>query len=87
MNSDCQGHWHDFDPEKFLDTHTEILDKCQIILADNISFDTCIRLDKFVREKNKKLVVLKTLGFHGYVRLCINEFTSFETNPMGIFHD
>jgi len=78
---DSEGTWYDVDPEIFLDTHRNICDKATVIIADGISFKTCLKLDSYIQAngKEQKLCIIKSLGLIGYTRICIGEYTSYET--------
>lgn len=81
MNSDAKGTFFDTDPETFLQTHQSELDTATLILADQLSLKTCKALDEYIRSsnRNQRLVILTNAGLVGMIRLCLPEYSSWQT--------
>lgn len=83
LNPEVEGRFIEADPETFQDTHRQDLDACNLIIADQLSWKTCINLDNYVRghSAKKNLIVMTNCGLLGMIRLCCVEYTSYQTKP------
>lgn len=83
MNPDVKGDAINLSPYDVISKMPELLEKSDLVIADNLSWDYCVQLDNHLRsmEAKKTLFVLMSCGLVGLFRISTPEYTSYQTKP------
>ncbi|KAJ8686158.1 hypothetical protein QAD02_021952 [Eretmocerus hayati] len=81
LNPDVSGDFIDEGPEQLLNNSPDFFNNFSIVIACSISEKALVLLSKKLWEIDVPLVVCKSLGFIGYIRVQIKEHTIVETHP------
>lgn len=88
MNSDVRGDFIEETIENVLDDNPSILTKFSIVIATGLNNEkTIIRLSKLLWDANIPLLLCKTLGFVGLIRLQVREHPIVESHPDSTLED
>eukprot|EP01127_Copromyxa_protea_P001254 TRINITY_DN11294_c0_g1_i1.p1 TRINITY_DN11294_c0_g1~~TRINITY_DN11294_c0_g1_i1.p1 ORF type:complete len:550 (-),score=145.08 TRINITY_DN11294_c0_g1_i1:36-1685(-) len=78
-----KGGFIDQDPNHLVNNNDEFVRDYDVIIANNLPDATLVKLGEQCSKWNKKLVVIKTNGLLGLVRLFANEHRVLESKPDG----
>merc|ERR1712029_384082 len=73
--------------EQVLNNRPDFLTNFDLVIATEISEKTLISLSKLLWNENVPMMVVKTYGLLGYIRLQVNEHTIIESHPDNEFQD
>lgn len=84
---DCQGKFRVADPADLVCTEPAFFLEFSLIIATQMSQAPLLRLAKICWDANIPLVVVRSYGFLGYLRLCLPRHAILETKPDTEFYD
>ena len=87
MNHEVRGETRHESLEQILDTDPEYLNIFTLVLACNCSDKTLSLLSSRLESAKTPLLVVRTSGFFGYIRLQLSEHVVVETHPDNVSPD
>ncbi|PRP80462.1 amyloid beta precursor protein-binding protein 1 [Planoprotostelium fungivorum] len=81
LNDRVTGHALVKNPIDIVHNHIDTLSQYSVIIANGLPEETVLRLSSFAWEKNIPLVVVKTNGLIGSLRVVVPEHTVIESKP------
>lgn len=69
MNNEVRGDFVDETPEAILSSKPEFLKSFSLVIATEVSEKTLVSLSRFLWEANIPLMVVRSYGFIGYIRM------------------
>ncbi|XP_014218170.1 NEDD8-activating enzyme E1 regulatory subunit [Copidosoma floridanum] len=81
LNSDVRGDYIDEGPDQILHNSPDFFNNFTIVIASNVPEKSLVVLSKKLWELDIPLVVCKTLGFVGSIRIQVKEHTIVELHP------
>ncbi|KAK9885901.1 hypothetical protein WA026_013775 [Henosepilachna vigintioctopunctata] len=81
LNADVHGDYIDETPEHILSHTQNFFNKFNIVIGTSLPEKVLIPLSKHLWEANVPLIVCRSIGFLGYIRLQVKEHTVIEAHP------
>ncbi|CAH0546622.1 unnamed protein product [Brassicogethes aeneus] len=81
LNPDVRGDYIDETPEHVMSHTQDFFNNFTVVIATALSEKTLIPLSKLLWEANIPLIVCRSIGFLGYIRLQVKEHTVIESHP------
>uniref|UniRef100_T1JKN5 NEDD8-activating enzyme E1 regulatory subunit n=1 Tax=Strigamia maritima TaxID=126957 RepID=T1JKN5_STRMM len=87
LNSDVRGDFVDETPEQLLQNNSVFFNSYSVVIATSLKESTLLNLAAYLWEVNIPLLVCRTFGFIGYVRLQVREHSVVESHPDNAHED
>ncbi|XP_071816932.1 NEDD8-activating enzyme E1 regulatory subunit-like [Apostichopus japonicus] len=87
MNSDVKGDYIEETADQILETNPQLFKSFSMVIATELLERTLLDLDKLLWEHNVPLLVCRSYGMLGYMRLVIQEHRVVESHPDNAFED
>lgn len=87
LNEDVTGNFISEDPNQLLDNDPSFFFKFTIVIATQLSESTLLRLAETLWNSNIPLLICRTYGFVGYMRIIVKEHTVIESHPDNALED
>uniref|UniRef100_A0A8C8E687 NEDD8-activating enzyme E1 regulatory subunit n=1 Tax=Otus sunia TaxID=257818 RepID=A0A8C8E687_9STRI len=87
LNSDVSGNFVEESPEKLLDNDPSFFSRFNLVVATQLPESTLLRLAELLWNSNVPLLVCRTYGLVGYMRVIIKEHTVVESHPDNTLED
>jgi len=87
LNPEVSGDCVDESVEQVLNNRPDFLTNFDLVIAAEICEKTLITLSNLLWDENIPMMVVKTYGLLGYIRLQVNEHTIIESHPDNEFQD
>ncbi|XP_048731637.1 NEDD8-activating enzyme E1 regulatory subunit-like isoform X2 [Ostrea edulis] len=87
LNEDVSGDYEDEFPETLLQNNPDFFKKFTIVVATGLSERTLLQLADVLWQQSVPLLVCRSYGFIGHVRLVIKEHTVIESHPDNAHED
>ncbi|MGH0119625.1 UNVERIFIED_CONTAM: hypothetical protein FKN15_058076 [Acipenser sinensis] len=87
LNSDVSGNFVEESPEQLLDNDPDFFHRFSLVIAAHLPESTLLRLAAFVWGAGVPLLVCRTYGLIGYMRLVVKEHTVVESHPDNALED
>uniref|UniRef100_A0A8D2P9M7 NEDD8-activating enzyme E1 regulatory subunit n=1 Tax=Zosterops lateralis melanops TaxID=1220523 RepID=A0A8D2P9M7_ZOSLA len=87
LNSDVSGSFVEESPEKLLDSDPSFFNRFNLVVATQLPESTLLRLAEVLWNSNIPLLVCRTYGLVGYMRVVIKEHTVVESHPDNMLED
>merc|ERR1719189_1227987 len=87
LNPEVSGDCVDESVEQVLNNRPDFLTNFDLVIATEISEKTLITLSNLLWDEDIPMMVVKTYGLLGYIRLQVNEHTIIESHPDNEFQD
>uniref|UniRef100_A0A8C3QHM2 NEDD8-activating enzyme E1 regulatory subunit n=1 Tax=Cyanoderma ruficeps TaxID=181631 RepID=A0A8C3QHM2_9PASS len=87
LNSDVSGSFVEESPEKLLDNDPSFFNRFNLVVATQLPESTLLRLAEVLWNSNIPLLVCRTYGLVGYMRVVIKEHTVVESHPDNMLED
>ena len=87
LNAAVVGSFIDEDPEDIVTDNPDFFHDFTIVIATQMPMRALIALDSVCRKRNIIMIVIRSFGFIGTLRLCIREHVITDTNPGDNIHD
>ncbi|MGH0122760.1 UNVERIFIED_CONTAM: hypothetical protein FKN15_004342 [Acipenser sinensis] len=87
LNSDVSGNFVEESPEQLLDNDPDFFHRFSLVIAVHLPESTLLRLAAFVWGAGVPLLVCRTYGLIGYMRLVVKEHTVVESHPDNALED
>lgn len=84
LNPDVQGTHINHDPKLYIDSNPLFFSQFSLVIASQLSEKYLLKLSEILWSSKIPLVVVKTYGFIGYLRIAVPEHTVIETHPENI---
>ncbi|KAJ3211761.1 Phosphomannomutase [Entophlyctis luteolus] len=84
LNPDVKGSCLFDNPSKVIETNRDFFDNYSLVVAAELGQSDIIALSKICVEKSIPLMVVKSYGFVGYLRIQTNEHPIVETHPEAV---
>ncbi|KAJ3225897.1 NEDD8-activating enzyme E1 regulatory subunit [Clydaea vesicula] len=81
LNNDVEGNHLEEDPTNLINNDLNFFKKFTIVVASQLIEVELLKLSAFLWENNIPLIVVRTYGFIGYLRIAVPEHTVVETHP------
>nr|XP_023013135.1 nedd8-activating enzyme E1 regulatory subunit [Leptinotarsa decemlineata] len=81
LNPDVRGDYIDESPEHVMAHTQDFFNKFTVVIATALPEKTLIPLSKHLWDSGVPLVVCRSIGFMGYIRLQVKEHTVIESHP------
>ncbi|XP_026478929.1 nedd8-activating enzyme E1 regulatory subunit-like [Ctenocephalides felis] len=81
LNPDVRGDYVDESPEQLLEKNPDFFKNFKVVVATSLSEKTTIQLSNHLWELNVPLIVCRSIGFMGSLRIQIKELTVVESHP------
>ncbi|KAG1666503.1 NEDD8-activating enzyme E1 regulatory subunit [Nymphon striatum] len=87
LNSDVHGDFVDESPEHVFENNPTFFDKFSVVIATNLNESTLLKLSDLLWRQNIPLLICKTYGMIGYMRIQVREHTVIESHPDNTHED
>ncbi|XP_073515270.1 NEDD8-activating enzyme E1 regulatory subunit [Phyllobates terribilis] len=87
LNEDVTGDYVAENPEQLLDSDPSFFCKFTLVIATQLSESTLLRLAETLWNSNIPLLISRTYGFIGYMRIIVKEHTVTESHPDNALED
>ncbi|KAK2143283.1 hypothetical protein LSH36_857g00105 [Paralvinella palmiformis] len=87
LNADVSGDFVDETADNLLDNSPEFFNKFTIVVATSLSEKILLRLASHLWDNEIPLIICRSYGFIGYVRLVVREHTVIESHPDNVHED
>ncbi|RXG60580.1 NEDD8-activating enzyme E1 regulatory subunit [Armadillidium vulgare] len=87
LNPDVRGYFDEHPIEEVLSNQPEYFKTFTVVIATNISESSLLNLSKILWDLKVPLVVTKSYGMIGYIRVQVEEHTIIESHPDNIIPD
>ncbi|XP_027557760.1 NEDD8-activating enzyme E1 regulatory subunit [Neopelma chrysocephalum] len=87
LNNDVSGNFVEESPEKLLDNNPSFFNRFNLVIATQLPESTLLRLAELLWNSNIPLLVCRTYGLVGYMRVVIKEHTVVESHPDNTLED
>ncbi|NXT45750.1 ULA1 enzyme, partial [Pluvianellus socialis] len=87
LNNDVSGNFVEESPEKLLDNDPSFFNRFNLVVATQLPESTLLRLAELLWNFNVPLLVCRTYGLVGYMRVIIKEHTVVESHPDNMLED
>lgn len=87
LNDDVTGDFMEEHPETLLDSNEEFFSHFTVVIATNLCEKTLLRLGKSLWNHNIPLLICRSYGLIGYIRLVVKEHTVIESHPDSAIED
>uniref|UniRef100_A0A8C5MKM5 NEDD8-activating enzyme E1 regulatory subunit n=1 Tax=Leptobrachium leishanense TaxID=445787 RepID=A0A8C5MKM5_9ANUR len=87
LNDDVTGHFVPEKPEHYLEHDLSFFCKFTLVIATQLSESMLLRLAETLWESGIPLLVCRTYGFVGYMRIIVKEHTIIESHPDNALED
>lgn len=87
LNDDVNGCYEDENPETLLENNPEFFKKFTIVVATGLSERVLLQLADVLWQQSIPLLVCRSYGFIGYMRLVVKEHTVIESHPDNAHED
>ncbi|XP_033897685.2 NEDD8-activating enzyme E1 regulatory subunit-like [Acipenser ruthenus] len=87
LNSDVSGNFVEESPDQLLDNDPDFFHRFSLVIAVHLPESTLLRLAAFVWGAGVPLLVCRTYGLIGYMRLVVKEHTVVESHPDNALED
>uniref|UniRef100_A0A8C0EDL1 NEDD8-activating enzyme E1 regulatory subunit n=1 Tax=Bubo bubo TaxID=30461 RepID=A0A8C0EDL1_BUBBB len=87
LNTDVSGNFVEESPEKLLDNDPSFFRRFNLVVATQLPESTLLRLAELLWNSNIPLLVCRTYGLVGYMRVIIKEHTVVESHPDNTLED
>ncbi|XP_063266591.1 NEDD8-activating enzyme E1 regulatory subunit isoform X1 [Prinia subflava] len=87
LNSDVSGNFVEESPEKLLDNDPSFFNRFNLVVATQLPESTLLRLADVLWNSNIPLLVCRTYGLVGYMRVVIKEHAVVESHPDNMLED
>ncbi|CAG0913132.1 unnamed protein product [Notodromas monacha] len=87
LNSDVRGNFVDDSVEQLLVNSPSFFDEFQLIVANDLSEKTICDLSERLWASDIPLILIKSVGFVGYMRIQLREHTVIESHPDNAVED
>ncbi|XP_054054307.1 NEDD8-activating enzyme E1 regulatory subunit isoform X1 [Rissa tridactyla] len=87
LNNDVSGNFVEESPEKLLDNDPSFFNRFNLVVATQLPESTLLRLAELLWDSNIPLLVCRTYGLVGYMRVIIKEHTVVESHPDNMLED
>ncbi|XP_040265216.1 NEDD8-activating enzyme E1 regulatory subunit [Bufo bufo] len=87
LNEDVTGNFVPEDPEQLLDNDPSFFCKFTLVIASQLLESTLLRLAETLRNANIPLLICRTYGFVGYMRIVVEEHNVVESHPDNALED
>ncbi|KAL5021823.1 hypothetical protein ScPMuIL_000978 [Solemya velum] len=87
LNEDVSGDFMEECPETLLQTNPSFFNTFTIVIATNMCERTLLQLASYLWEKGVPLLVCRSYGFIGYMRLVVGEHPVVESHPDSAHED
>ncbi|KAM8983083.1 NEDD8-activating enzyme E1 regulatory subunit isoform 1-T1 [Ara ararauna] len=81
LNNDVSGNYVEENPEVLLDNNPSFFNRFNLVVATQLSESMLLRLAELLWNSNIPLLVCRTYGLVGYMRVIIKEHTVVESHP------
>ncbi|XP_048814296.1 NEDD8-activating enzyme E1 regulatory subunit [Lagopus muta] len=87
LNSDVSGNFVEESPENLLDNDPSFFNRFNLVVATQLSESTVLRLAELLWNFNIPLLICRTYGLVGYMRVIIKEHPVVESHPDNALED
>uniref|UniRef100_H3AMY6 NEDD8-activating enzyme E1 regulatory subunit n=1 Tax=Latimeria chalumnae TaxID=7897 RepID=H3AMY6_LATCH len=87
LNSDVSGNFMEESPEKLLDNDPTFFHRFSVVVATQLPESILLRLAANLWNASIPLLVCRTYGLTGYMRIAIKEHTVIESHPDNVLED
>ncbi|KAM8799502.1 NEDD8-activating enzyme E1 regulatory subunit [Eudromia elegans] len=87
LNNDVSGNFVEESPEKLLDNDPSFFSRFNLVVATQLPESTLLRLAELLWNSNIPLLVCRTYGLVGYMRVVIKEHSVVESHPDNVLED
>ncbi|XP_054245620.1 NEDD8-activating enzyme E1 regulatory subunit isoform X2 [Indicator indicator] len=87
LNNDVSGNFVEESPEQLLDNDPSFFNRFNLVVATQLPESTLLRLAELLWNSNIPLLVCRTYGLVGYMRVVIKEHTVVESHPDNTLED
>uniref|UniRef100_A0A8D0G203 NEDD8-activating enzyme E1 regulatory subunit n=1 Tax=Sphenodon punctatus TaxID=8508 RepID=A0A8D0G203_SPHPU len=87
LNNDVSGNFVEESPDKLLDNDPLFFCRFSVVVATQLPESTLLRLAEVLWESNIPLLVCRTYGLIGYMRIVIKEHSVVESHPDNALED
>ncbi|XP_062582534.1 NEDD8-activating enzyme E1 regulatory subunit-like isoform X1 [Saccostrea cucullata] len=87
LNDDVSGNFEDEYPESLLQNNPDFFKKFTIVIATGLSERVLLQLADVLWKQSVPLLVCRSYGFIGYMRLVVREHTVIESHPDNAHED
>ncbi|XP_062442883.1 NEDD8-activating enzyme E1 regulatory subunit isoform X2 [Rhea pennata] len=87
LNNDVSGNFVEETPEKLLDNDPSFFSRFNLVVATQLPESTLLRLAEVLWNSNIPLLVCRTYGLVGYMRIIIKEHPVVESHPDNALED
>ncbi|XP_076295224.1 nedd8-activating enzyme E1 regulatory subunit APP-BP1 isoform X2 [Lasioglossum baleicum] len=81
LNSDVRGDYIDEEPEQILYNSPDFFNNFTVVVATSLTEKSLILLSQRLWKLNIPLIVCRSIGFIGYLRIQVKDHTIIETHP------
>uniref|UniRef100_A0A8V0XWP7 NEDD8-activating enzyme E1 regulatory subunit n=1 Tax=Gallus gallus TaxID=9031 RepID=A0A8V0XWP7_CHICK len=87
LNNDVSGNFVEESPETLLDNDPSFFNRFNLVVATQLSESTVLRLAELLWNSNIPLLICRTYGLVGYMRIIIKEHPVVESHPDNTLED
>ncbi|XP_063801615.1 NEDD8-activating enzyme E1 regulatory subunit isoform X2 [Pseudophryne corroboree] len=87
LNEDVTGHFIPENPDKLLDNDPSFFCKFTLVIATQLPESSLLHLAESLWNYNIPLLICRTYGFIGYMRIIVKEHTIIESHPDNALED
>ena len=87
LNPEVRGDCVDESPEQVLNNRPDFFSNFHLVIATEIGEKTMLTLSSLLWKANVPLMIVKTYGLLGYIRLQVREHTIIESHPDNVLAD
>ncbi|GAB4817852.1 hypothetical protein N2152v2_004898 [Parachlorella kessleri] len=87
LNETVAGSYVDEDPHTLITSNPAFFKQFNLVLASQLSETDAVSLDEICREYGVKLILLRSYGLMGYLRICVPEHCVIESKPDNTIDD
>ncbi|KAK2529913.1 hypothetical protein Q9233_006298 [Columba guinea] len=87
LNNDVSGNFVEESPEKLLENDPSFFNRFNLVVATQLPESTLLRLAELLWNSNIPLLVCRTYGLVGYMRIVMKEHTVVESHPDNTLED
>ncbi|OPL21377.1 nedd8-activating x1 enzyme e1 regulatory subunit isoform, partial [Mytilus galloprovincialis] len=87
LNDDVSGDFVEESAEKLIRANPDFFSRFTLVIATNLCERELLELDSLLSKRNIPLLVCRSYGFIGYMRIVIKEHTVIESHPDSAHED
>ncbi|AEC08680.1 unnamed protein product [Arabidopsis thaliana] len=81
LNDSVKANFVEENPDTLISTDPSFFSQFTLVIATQLVEDSMVKLDRICREANVMLVLARSYGLTGFVRISVKEHTAIETKP------